>query len=100
MYGAVSATLRRLGVRHAPFSASVGVTWAYASRERSVGFPLHSPVRSHLLRESLLRPSQAPQGAQGPVDVSEQSQALLWVTSSGQSAVVGTARPTWGIPMS
>ena len=25
MYGAVSATLRRLGVRHAPFSVSVGV---------------------------------------------------------------------------
>ena len=27
--------------------------------------PLQSPVRSHLLRGSLVRPSQAPQGAQG-----------------------------------
>src|SRR6185436_17965308 len=109
MYGAVSATLRRLGVRQAPFSASksgASGRSTYHCRESSPLKPLHLPVRRNLFGlsgdENLVpcsrrRPSHAPNGGQMFIVVSEQSQALPpW----GQSVVRGTAVPVWGTPIS
>src|SRR5450432_2126886 len=95
MYGPVSATLRRLGVRQAPFMASVGAAWTSASRLTSSLSSLQTPVRRNLFVGSRCRPSYLPQGRH--LSPLTQSQAAL---PAMQSASVGTSGPTCATPMS
>src|SRR4029079_4053461 len=107
MYGAVSATLRRLGVRHATLSLSAGAFLTYAARESSVGSSLQPLVRSQRLKvgevESVSRrrrsPSYAPQGAHFKAASETQSHAaFLGSLLAGQSSRRGTVSPLWGTP--
>src|SRR3569623_1379303 len=101
MYGPVSATLRRLGVRQAPFNGSSGdAVRARASAAARIGSPssalsLQTEARENLPEASLPKPSQAPQGKH--FTPFTQSQAAL---PAAHSPTVGTSGPLWGTPMS
>src|SRR5207244_591160 len=113
MYGAVSATSRRLGVRHAPDRAG------YADKSKALpASPLKADARENAVMvdisaaSSFLRPVEAPSGRHLAAVFSSarlvQSQAGAAAHPAAgcdglegtQSASVGTDSPTWGTPTS
>src|SRR4051812_24039223 len=103
MYGAVVATSRRLGVRHAPLRLwSIGPQYqalidSSMSPSSLTGSP-HFELRRSLFdgNVSFQRPPHAPEGRHvSSLPAVTQSQLPF---PSQQSSTVGTWSPTWGMP--
>src|SRR5579863_1961744 len=99
MYGAVSATLRRLGVRYAPIGIVERSAPTTAADAEPCGSPagasLHIESRRNPLAFSFCAPSYEPQGRQflGPPRCVLETGAQSQTPPAGQSASVGTPTP-------